>query len=971
MSTHSPSPISQPNIDLNALPEVMRPSLANAWQDFCAKAQFALPDDPEWLAALVKVWGCSDFVAKACARFPEMVAELIDSGDLQRRYAAEDFHKALKVRLIDVTDDARLAVVLRQFRRREMVRLAWRDIAGWADLNETLSELSHLARACVGVTLDHLYPWQVAESGQPIGRDSGEPQRMVVIGMGKLGADELNYSSDIDLIFAYPEAGETDGGRFPISNGEFFTKLGRRLITALNQQTGDGFVFRVDMRLRPFGETGPLAASFEAMEEYYQTHGREWERYAMIKAAVIAGEQEAGEELMEMLRPFVYRRYIDYGAFESLREMKAMIAAEYKRKGMDDNIKLGPGGIREIEFIGQAYQLVRGGRVPELQIRPIQQVLSLLVKHNYLPDFAVTRLCEAYIFLRLAENHLQAINDQQTHRLPTNQLDRTRLAWSMGFAQWDEFEVQLRRHMARVHERFEQVFLAPQTDASVLSDDSFAALWRGLLGQEEAYTFLRQEGFSEPERVMTMLKDLSDGAMRQGLSSKGRERLDSLMPMLLAAVAGCGKPDSVLERLIRLVATILRRSAYIALLVETPLALSQLVKLCDASSWIAEHLRRYPVVLDELLDPRSLYMPIKPEELSETLRLILARAGDDLEQQMELMRQFKQASTLRVAAADVSGVYPLKKVSDYLTKLAELEVQAALDLAYQHLVKIHGRPVCMRDGKRYEPGFIIIAYGKMGGIELGYGSDLDLVFVHGNYDSGGETDGAKPYDNVRFFTRLGQRIIHVMTTHTPAGVLYEVDSRLRPDGNKGMLVTSMRGFANYQEKDAWTWEHQALVRARVVAGSPTLAKRFKVVRKRALCRERDPAQLQREVREMRQRMRDNLIRGGADSFDLKQGEGGIADIEFIVQYAVLRWARDYPDLLVWTDNVRQIETLAAEGLIGEVDARWLTQAYLTYREAAHHMTLHGESAIVAATEFADYRCEVNRIWAAFMEGEPL
>jgi glutamate-ammonia-ligase adenylyltransferase len=952
---------------LAPIPEALHDLLQDQWRSFVLNAReqgIAVSDNEEFLTVLARVWASSDFVAKACVRYPAMLVDLLQSGDLMNSYQPQRYREALSPAMTGISNDQALGVVLRHFRRREMVRIAWRDIAGWAELAETLRDLSALASACVDVALTQLHEWQGSELGTPYGEQSGEPQQMVVLGMGKLGADELNFSSDIDLIFAYPEEGETRGQRLPLSNSEYFLRLGRRLINVINQPTAEGYVFRVDMRLRPFGDAGPLAISFDAMENYYQVHGREWERYAMIKAGVIAGDHHAGEELLKMLRPFVYRRYLDYGVFESLREMKTMISREVQRKGMEGNVKLGPGGIREVEFIGQTYQLIRGGRNRRLQIRPIQPVLDVIADEGYLPQYVVTALQSAYVFLRNTENRIQAIADQQTHNLPSSEIDKQRLMLAMNYRSWGEFEHDLRRHTSVVHSHFEQVFTAPQREQGSELD----VLWSPAGAEDAAIAMLTAHGYERPEEVLRLLEQLREGFAYRSMSARGKGRMDQLMPLLLGAVAATAHPTVVLARLITFIEAIVRRTAYLALLVENPLALSQLVKLCAASSWIAQHLSRHPVLLDELLDPRSLYKPLDRDKLEAELHMAMEQVGDDLEQQMEAMRHFKQANVLHVAAADVSGIYPLMAVSDHLTEIAEVEVRQALTMAYQHLQDKYGRPSCLgSDDKLHEPGFIVIAYGKMGGIELGYGSDLDLVFIHGNYNVGGQTDGDSPVDNMIFFARLGQRIIHIMTAHTPAGVLYDVDSRLRPSGEAGMLVNGMSGFAHYQENEAWTWEHQALVRARVIAGSPGLAKRFAVIRRKVLGRERDPAALQKEVREMRERMREQLAKGKGKLFDLKQDEGGIADIEFIVQYAVLRWSHDHPELLTWTDNVRLLQVLAAEGLMTEVDARWLNNAYLAYREAGHRLTLQDQPALVPLDQFDSYRREVLRIWRNYME----
>ena len=958
--------------DFQGLPARQHERVAQYWERFTAAAQaqgvhFAADAVPA--ASLPAVWAASDFVAQSCIHAPALLAELVGSGDLTVRYGEGSYERRLGARLQGVTDEQTLGEGLRRFRRREMVRIAWRDLVGWAELEETLADLSGLAAACVDQALRCLDDWQVQELGVPQGETGGARQGLVVIGMGKLGAGELNFSSDIDLIFAYGEEGQTEGGKRPVANQEYFTTLARRLIQALHAPTAEGFVFRVDMRLRPFGDSGSLVMSFDAMEEYYQAHGREWERYAWIKAAVVAGDRAAGERLMAMLKPFVYRRYLDFSAFESLRAMKILIAAEVKRKGLADNIKLGAGGIREIEFIGQVFQLIRGGRETELQERPILRVLRRLVAARYLPDYAGAELVEAYRFLRRTENRLQEYADQQAHRLPADPEGRERLAMSMGYGDWTDFAQALEHHRRRVQGHFEQVFAAPQTEEAVSGDGlDLAQLWSGTLHGEAAHKVLATVGFAEPQGAFARLQGFRESANCRHLSARGRGRLDHLMPLLIGALAQSGQPDASLARALDLLEKIVRRTPYLALLAENPMALSQLVRLCAASPWIAALLTRHPLLLDELLDPRSLYAPLDRVALEAELAADLARLGaEDLEQQMEVLRHFQQANVLRVAAADVVGAYPLMVVSDHLTEIAEVSVNAALRLAREHLVARHGTPRCRIDGEIMEPGFAVIGYGKLGGIELGYGSDLDLVFLHDDVAQGQCTAGDNSIDNNVFFARLGQRIIHIMTAHTPAGILYEVDARLRPSGAAGMLVSSMGAFDTYQQNEAWTWEHQALVRARRVAGDAALGERFAALRNRVLTRLRDPAALQREVREMREKMRNNLSGAKPGMFDLKQDPGGIADIEFIVQYGVLRWAHDHPTLLQWTDNVRLLQTLSDEGLLGFEEARLLADAYRAYRAEVHRLALQERESVVEGEDFADWRQGVTRIWRDLLE----
>ncbi len=955
---------------LPAVPESLRGELHDHWLAFAEALGDAPPPlDPALLPELCRVWAASDFVARHCVRDPALLFDLIDSGDLHQVYATDTLAGRVQAALADCADTDQLGVALRRLRRREMLRIAWRDIAGHADLWQTTADLSALAEACIRGALARLHEWLRGEWGTPTGAVSGQAQELVVLGMGKLGAHELNFSSDIDLIFAFPESGETQGAARRRSNEEYFTRLGRELIRALDENTAEGFVFRVDMRLRPFGASGALALSFEAMENYYQVHGRDWERYALIKARPVAGRLEDGERLLGLLRPFVYRRYLDYGTFAQLREMKAMVAAEVRRKGMADNVKLGAGGIREVEFIGQAFQLIRGGREPALQQREIRRVLDWLAAQDYLPRYVVEQLLDAYVFLRDSEHRLQEYRDQQTHSLPADAIGQQRLAYAMGFDTWDDFIPVLRAHMARVHSHFEQVFEAPQTGDGKAALDT---LWQGTLDDDSARAVLRETGFDDPDTVLRQLNALRDSSRYRTLHRAGRERLDRLMPLLLAAAGAHDEADAVLQRLLKLVEAVARRSAYLALLVEHPVALSQLVRLCAASPWIAARLVQYPLLLDELLDARSLYAPATRDELAAELRHRLDAVADgDLEQAMDVLRQFKQAAVLRVAAADVMDAVPLMVVSDHLTHIAEVILERVLALAWADLTRRYGRPSTAGDGPDGEKGFAIVAYGKLGGIELGYGSDLDMVFLHASNDatpvSQAVTTGPKVVADAVFYARLGQRIIHILTTLTPAGTLYEVDMRLRPSGASGLLVAGLPGFEDYQKNKAWIWEHQALVRARVVAGDKDVAQQFRRVRREVLTRERDPRLLRKEVREMRERMRENLGREPAGRFDLKQGRGGIADIEFMVQFGVLRWAHQAPDLTDFTDNIRILAGLAAHGFFTIEECRVLSDAYRAYRAEAHRQALQERPAQVAAARFSDARKAVRRIWRKYLE----
>ncbi len=969
-------PVSDTSRDLidramSRLPDTLRHQTADWIADYLQIAD--LPDSDLALQSLPMVWSCSPFVARACLRNPDLLPELVESGDLETAYPEDAYATRLQDALSAVKDEDALAVTLRRFRNREMVRIAWRDLAGWAGLEQTLRELSDLADACTDGALAFLRKRLQKRYGVPRDAD-GNAVQFYVLGMGKLGGRELNYSSDIDLIFGFSAAGETDGGRTQ-ANEQYFTRLGQKLIQALDAQTVEGFVFRVDMRLRPYGDSGPLAMTTDQLETYYESQGREWERYAMIKARVVAGDQDAGNELLSMLRPFVYRRYLDYGALEQLRDMKAMIAREVERKGMEHNIKLGLGGIREIEFVGQAFQLIRGGRERGLQLRSILRVLEYLGQHNALPGYAVRELLEGYDFLRRTENRLQAMEDQQTHTLPDDGREQLRLAVSMGFDRWQDFDAKLSDVRRRVHDHFEQVFAAPQAEAEAphhpQDDPQLGDIWVDEVTGEKAEALLEKNGFSDGAEALKRLLAFREGSHCRALSSNGRMRLDRLMPLLIGAISAADHPDATLARVLDLLEAIVNRTVYISLLVEHPMALSQLVKLCSASPWIARHLSRYPVLLDELLDPRTLYAPLKRSALeAELAERLDANPEDDLEQQMEVLRQFKQANTLRVAAADVSGVTPLMVVSDYLTDVAEVVLARVVELAWRHLESRHGKPRCEVDGEQREAGFGIIGYGKLGGLELGYGSDLDLVFIHDGEGRQLGTDGDRQVDNNVFFARLAQRIIHILGATMAGGVLYEVDTRLRPSGRAGLLATTLEAYADYQREKAWTWEHQALVRARFVYGSQRLRDGFDKVRREMLSRERDAGKLRREVRDMRERMREE--KGGRDPalFNLKQDRGGIADIEFMVQYGVLSGAHQAPSLLRYTDNIRLLAEFSQTGWLSGEQAQLLADAYRAYRTRVHRATLQEQPAVVPVEDVAELQQSVAEIWQSLMDDKP-
>ncbi|MCH4902812.1 MULTISPECIES: bifunctional [glutamate--ammonia ligase]-adenylyl-L-tyrosine phosphorylase/[glutamate--ammonia-ligase] adenylyltransferase [Pseudomonas] len=968
---------------LAELPAILLPLVSRSEQSFRA-AVAGLEDDlgfstwtPERWAQFARVSAASDFVIEQSVRDPLMLLSLVQSGELDRPFAKGELCAQIAAAVSLAQTEDELGRALRRQRTRHQVRIIWRDLNRQADLVQTCRDLSDMADASIDQAYQWLYRRHCDQFGTPTGRRSGEPQQMVILGMGKLGAVELNLSSDIDLIFAYPEGGETVGVKRPLDNQEFFIRLGQRLIKALDPITVDGFVFRVDMRLRPYGSSGALVLSFNALEQYYQDQGRDWERYAMIKSRVVAGDQVAGEQLQEMLRPFVYRRYLDFSAIEALRTMKQLIQQEVRRKGMADNIKLGSGGIREVEFIAQAFQLIHGGRDLSLQQRPLLKVLSTLEGQGYLPPAVISELREGYEFLRYTEHAIQAIADRQTQMLPDSAQDQARIAFMLGFADWEAFHEKLMFWRGRVAWHFAQVIADPDEDEGVESEvvvgGEWLPLWEEAQDEEAACRQLEEGGFADATKALKALASLRASPQLRAMQRLGRERLDAFIPRLLAQAVEHENPDLVLERVLPLVEAVARRSAYLVLLTENPGALRRLLTLCAASPWIAEQITRFPLLLDELLNEGRLFKPPLAPELAAELRERLTRIPeDDLEQQMEALRHFKLAHRLRVAASEIAGSLPLMKVSDYLTWLAEAILEQVLALAWRQTVAKYGTPL-RTDGTLCDPGFIIVGYGKVGGIELGHGSDLDLVFIHDG-DQQAETDGPKPIDGTQFFTRLGQRIIHLLTAQTNSGQLYEVDMRLRPSGASGLLVSSLGAFARYQENEAWTWEHQALVRARVLVGSKDVGQAFENVRAQVLGKVRDLAKLQQEVSEMRAKMRDNLgskstaAGTGANAFeatapfDLKQDAGGIVDIEFMVQYAALAWSQTHPPLLRWTDNIRILEELEHEGLMPAEDASLLREAYKAYRSAAHRQALQKDAGVIPGDQFADERRQVMRIW---------
>jgi len=854
---------------------------------------------------------------------------------------------------------------IRRFRYRWMLRILWREITGVATLGETLTALSDLADrlldGAAGFAERSLH-----ERFGVVRDEDGEPVSLLILGMGKLGGRELNFSSDIDLIFLYPEGKESDGPKC-LSAQEYFTRVARHIVALLDEMTADGFAFRIDTRLRPFGDSGPPVTSFAALESYLLQHGRDWERYAYVKARIVgpAPPTAVASSLQDdLIAPFVYRRYLDFGVFESLRDMHGMIAVEVQKREMADNIKLGPGGIREIEFIVQSLQLVRGGARPELQDRELLSVLPKLVGRHGLEAKDADALAEAYWFVRRVENFIQAIRDRQTHDLPADDIDRARLHLATGCSNWDELQTQLDRYRNLVTTEFEAIAYRDQGKSDDEPGQHLANLWKN--GAEAAAwaEHLEKDGFPQADEIAARITEFAIAPATRQIDVAARRRLRTFMPKLLLRIRDSADPATALVRVLALVEKVLRRSAYIALLNENKQVLARLVALCERSAYIADEIARYPVLLDELVDPSVHSSPLTPSELDAELRDRLGDCpADDSEAQMAVLGQFQRANMFRVAIADVAGYLPIMKVSDSLTWLAEAVLKCTLDIAWRDLTDKHGVPEYVIDGECRQAGFAIVAYGKLGGLEMSYGSDLDLVFLHDSTGTERTTNGPRPLDNTMFYTRLVRRLSHFLTAQTGSGMLYEVDTRLRPDGQSGVMVSSVDAFEHYQEENAWTWEHQALLRARPVAGSERIAESFVQVRADTLSSRVRQDTLRDDVVDMRGRMRKTLDKSTRQVFDLKQGSGGIGDIEFIVQYLVLSNAATRASVYFYTDNIRQLDALAETGCVTADVSRRLQDIYKAYRLRLHHLSLDDKKPLVGHDEFLEERRFVEDLWA--------
>ncbi len=834
------------------------------------------------------------------------------------------------------SDDAMLNTALRRLRKTVMLALIARDLDGRADLAEVVSTVTALAEETVNVAAACHARWLAKEFGNPLGAALGTGQQLQVIAMGKLGGGELNVSSDIDVVFAYPEDGETDGPR-RVSNHEFFIRLARRVIAAIAEVTADGFVFRVDTRLRPYGDSGPLAVSFDMLEEYFVTQGREWERYAWVKARLVSGQ--AATQLDAVVTPFVYRRHLDYSAIASLRSLHAQIRQEVQKREIADNIKLGPGGIREIEFLVQVFQIIRGGREPAFRVRPTLKALALLGEKHILPAVAVDELRAAYVYLRNLEHRLQYMDDQQTQMLPRADDDRALVAQMMGCADYAALRRDLDAHRAVVSRHFEAIF-AGVRESGPSQDHS--GLWLQSLSQEDALARLVGMGFSDPQHIYSRFMEIRGSARYRRMAASSQALLDRLIPQLLETARALPNPDVTFERTLNVVDSIGRREAYLALLLEYPNAAARLARLASASPWAADYLAQHPVLLDELINPQEGGDTPDWPRLRQVLRENLDEHDGNVERQMDILRHFKQTQTLRLLALDLAGSLSLETLSDHLSDLAGNVLAEVLRLAW----------AALRIRHRERPQFAIAGYGKLGGKELGYSSDLDIIFLYADEDQAApETYG-----------RLAQRINTWLASATSAGVLYETDLRLRPNGAAGLLVSQLDAFREYQFDKAWVWEHQALTRARFVAGDTQIGADFERIRTAVLCRPRDLVALKSEILSMRDKMRD-AHPNASGLFDLKHDRGGIIDVEFAVQFLVLGHAHRHSQLTGNIGNLALLKLATRLGLLPHDVAEGAHAAYRELRKLQHAMRLQGERyARVEPAIVAGHAKAVLELW---------
>lgn len=845
----------------------------------------------------------------------------------------------LSIYPIQTENEDKASICLRQVRNQLLLKMGYRDINHRDDIMIINRDLTMIADFFCEQALNIAYEITSRNNEVPVD-ESGKAIQPYIIGMGKMGGYELNFSSDIDLIFGY--AGD---------DAHFFHKVARRFIHLLHNSTEDGFVYRVDLRLRPFGSSGPIALSTQAMANYYFQYGRDWERYALIKARVVAGNFEEGNAFLTEIEPFIYRKSIDYELVDALKNIKEMIQKEVILKENYYNIKLGDGGIREIEFIAQIFQLIHGGKQTDLQTTEIMKALDIIAV-RYLPPETVAALKNAYLFYRVIENRLQMVHDEQTHTLPTTHHDQQRLIKMLDIANWEHFEKLLMFHQGIVHEQFENIFGAVTVQEN---ENHFSSLLKLLRKPQEAIDFKKwcdQQNIPESEQKSYLLWAFQKETFLKLDENDQKEMTLVLLHAFHYLETKQQQTSHTLNLFLDILSSIAYEKRFIHWLYEYNNALMRILDLCCNTTWLSRYLARYPVLFEDLMESLEATKPINHKTLSKSLNTLLEQPKTTEEQRLNLLRDFLHKNILKIAMADFSGKVPLMIVSDYLSELADALLNKILRLAWHELSLKHGQPTSDHH-KNGRPDFIIVAYGKLGGLELGYQSDLDIIFLHDAVEEQ-MTDGANPILNSDFFIKLAQKIIHYLTAQTSAGRLYEVDMRLRPSGASGLLVSSFERFKNYQANDAWIWEHQALIRARPVTGSQTLTNAFNQFRKEILTRQRSIPHLKQEIIKMRQKLDKQFLAKQSDlSRKLKYGDGGMVDIEFLVQYLVLSHAHHEPLLVRFTDNIRQLAALEALGRLNSWEAMILRDTYRSIRKIQHYAKLSDQETLEKPQELVE------------------
>ena len=915
---------------------------------------------------LLAIWCASPFIKRVCASQPGWLQVLFDSNGLNVDYQTENYVEQLETVFTQANNIEELQCLLRQARATAFARIAWRDLQNYATVQQTLNELSIFAQICIDKVLTWCFEW-LKSRPYTSEFERSLPQHVIIFALGKLGGYELNFSSDVDLVFAYYE--DTTHTQDQHANAvSFYLKLVQLLIKVLAEQTQDGFVFRVDTRLRPFGNSGTLIPSLSAIDQYFQTHGRDWERYAWIKARSIAGYVQLGEHFLNEITPFIYRRYLDYGAMQSLREMKALVDQKARQKSAKQDVKIGQGGIREIEFIVQMFQLIYGGRNANLRVKSTLESLKYLGELGMLTDENVANLTSAYLFLRKAENGLQIRDDQQTHILPSKDQEKAQYAYLMGVDVWDEIYAEYIFHTSNVSNIFQVLLQTDDTssDKSIDKYDDFMLIWQHIQDEKYCIDILAKYFTADVQKIYECLLTFMKSGVVQQLVPIARQRLDGFVPIMLQHVLRSENSFLVLDRFIGILSKIVQRSTYISLLTENQNKLTKLFKLIEVSQWIAQYISTHPLLLDEVLRMDSSYEPPSLSEMQQQHDVALETSNDDLESYMERLREFKHAQVLQIAAADILEAFPIMKVSDHLSWLAETCINSAVKNAYKDLVAKHGEPICVKEGETFIPNILIIEYGKLGGLELGYGSDLDIVFLHNSEGLSCETNGAKKLHNDIFFTRLVQRTIHLLTTITPAGNVFEIDIRLRPYGQSGPIICSISSYENYLRSEAWLWEHQALIRARPITTNQKFSDKFIKIRKNVLCQARDIEEVRKSIIEMREKILTEHGSKDKTKFNIKKDKGGIVDIEFIVQFYVLSYANKYNEISEFTDNVRILDACAKANLIKKEHVEELKEIYLKYRKHLHQLSLQLLPDTVELSKFKRERSAIQKYWASLL-----